>query len=803
MPEGCNWEGETEGVCSGGSMTYGDGKFELVADSYIDRTGSSPCQASSVRSLCCRTDSALEKCSWSYCGNSCNSIDYTFEATSPYAGSNLEQDDYKYGSGDASFCCPSEDTYEGCAWYGCSDNCPSSKNGTSTTYTSGKNKLCCDPPSSSNSWPMDPEDLFEYPDEENVSYDYTMQKSSNDEDISDTSEDPFTLVMIDGDTSAYDESLVDQWTFLTDDQELRKRDLKFHKRNNIFKHRNDTFENVVEVFHIQCTNLFMNGSACTSIFEGSASNKIVKMPNSISTGPYARLISLIPLDTRQTNIFQRSTSDVYELTIDYDFAAAAVEQKGDCREDITDTPASRKRWFGGFDSWLKKMTTIYDETMKLYHAYAYCLAIKTEATFDIDAFINLALYNQYGYCFEGSILPTPEVISAYGYFSIEPVAEILLTIRANAIMQSSSGSVELFSLGFLGMSIKGLISIGPEMALYGQLDASLSISGELNTGVSVSFNRIEVYFPQDAAGKADSKDPADLNDNDMSLTPEVRFGISVLGGDLMSGYVTAGLNNTIRMGISAQASYSNGTTSAGGEYEVASPTDPLELVSKTYIDYSSDVNITKRSDSKSLVANTTGSACFSGLISCQMVDDSATTAGNLSCPIICEGDSCTILDDGDTSSSTRKRQLGVAQYARFPAMFYNYAWFGDALIENMDQNTNSISPWYTATGIYTNIQNYLFSHANQWNQQTMGSNFMLLTYAPDPTDTNQDYACGTKSTNTVTTKSCGEVKRSLWSVQAQSEYNKKPKGDYVSEPGYSYSISCDEFPWPLRVGKEL
>ena len=85
-----------------------------------------------------------------------------------------------------------EDTYTGCDWYGCDEKCPNTKvlitqrseiiqDGNAVTCTSGANKLCCDPPDGSNSWPVDPEDLFKYPDEENVSYYYSVQESSNDE----------------------------------------------------------------------------------------------------------------------------------------------------------------------------------------------------------------------------------------------------------------------------------------------------------------------------------------------------------------------------------------------------------------------------------------------------------------------------------------------------------------------------------------------------------------------------------------------------------------------------------------------
>lgn len=104
------------------------------------------------------------------------------------------------------------------------------------------------------------------------------------------------------------------------------------------------------------------------------------------------------------------------------------------RDEITDSPADRKRWFGTFSKWLKKMTTIvkdeegslpleYEKTLKLFHFQKTCPKLGT-STLDLDANIHIGLYSQYGYYFEGSILPTPELISAYGYFSIEPAAAV-------------------------------------------------------------------------------------------------------------------------------------------------------------------------------------------------------------------------------------------------------------------------------------------------------------------------------------------------------------------------------------------
>ena len=58
------------------------------------------------------------------------------------------------------------------------------------------------------------------------------------------------------------------------------------------------------------------------------------------------------------------------------------------------------------------------------------------------------------------------------------------------------------------------MSIGPELALTGELDASLRVSGELNAGVAVTWERTEIYFPQDAAAKAADQKPKDLTADD-------------------------------------------------------------------------------------------------------------------------------------------------------------------------------------------------------------------------------------------------------------------------------------------------
>lgn len=66
----------------------------------------------------------------------------------------------------------------------------------------------------------------------------------------------------------------------------------------------------------------------------------------------------------------------------------------------------------------------YIDTIKLFRAQTYCPKLNLETTVDIDANIKLALNAQYAYYFEGAILPSPHMTSAYSYFPVQPEAAV-------------------------------------------------------------------------------------------------------------------------------------------------------------------------------------------------------------------------------------------------------------------------------------------------------------------------------------------------------------------------------------------
>jgi hypothetical protein len=112
-------------------------------------------------------------------------------------------------------------------------------------------------------------------------------------------------------------------------------------------------------------------------------------------------------------------------------------------------------------------------------------------------------------------------------------------------VQTSSDTVDIISgLGLPGLSIKGLISIGPEFALTGSLDASLSLSGEINAGISVAFDKTTVYFPNTEDASADDSEPGSdgstaLNDFTPTYSVEPTLDASIeAAGNLARTYLS-------------------------------------------------------------------------------------------------------------------------------------------------------------------------------------------------------------------------------------------------------------------------
>lgn len=207
----------------------------------------------------------------------------------------------------------------------------------------------------------------------------------------------------------------------------------------------------------------------------------------------------------------------------------------------------------------------------------------------------------------------------------------------------------------------------------------------------------------------------------------------------------------------------------------------------------------KRDLSDTLVSNTTGPGCFGGLISC------STQIGS-------ENGTCINHSASSSSNSTSKRATNCNDV---PAMFCNCGgdFFKRVTVANQNQDTMQLSSGTTFisefsvhicrlfahkhSGICENIQNYI--------QPRLGPNFdggpnwMALEYVSEFENggANRAIACGGTGNGT---EQCAAIQASLWPTQVQQA---KAQGanapiDYQLMPGYSNTISCDEFPckWP-------
>ncbi|KAF8963452.1 hypothetical protein BDZ97DRAFT_1904916 [Flammula alnicola] len=352
-------------------------------------------------------------------------------------------------------------------------------------------------------------------------------------------------------------------------------------------------------------------SGCGHIFIGQTEHTIIRMPKSCGLGPYARVVSLtehpdqnaLPQE-HQTR--KRSTEKVYSLSFDYNFLAVPEENgpvlmRADVvsrvfvwyRDAIIDSPPDpgttntkrrrdfhqpleyEKRWFGPFDSWLQKLTTVrsgdtvsrnyhWSDTYTIFHAEQQCPHFSS--SLDISVTGTAQITSQFGYYLEATIVP-PSIQQAYVFFDAGAGAQASFTITGLAEAHYGSGRQELATFGFPGLYYPGLLTLGPSLHLYGELTGQLSLSGRYTATVGYTFPPISYAFGL-ADNNPDEEDPSDNVDSnsnnvgyDFSVgynvnlegsldIPSLQLGINVLGGSLIDAELFAEADMYVGVSIS-------------------------------------------------------------------------------------------------------------------------------------------------------------------------------------------------------------------------------------------------------------
>lgn len=199
--------------------------------------------------------------------------------------------------------------------------------------------LCCDPPTEyTERWPVDPAYLWEdayTSDDADVAWSYADNFQNNnqdnqpdyvadDPDSDDYGEDAFGFLMLDGPASSLDNDFSDEFTVArrSEAPPRRKRSILPSNRTLL----DNTFEHEEETVHIYC-NYPAGSDQCNKVFLGGAEDTVIKLPDHIGEGPFARIVSMEPAypDYRLPGHHLRSRSlnsldtPVYKMTYDYNF----------------------------------------------------------------------------------------------------------------------------------------------------------------------------------------------------------------------------------------------------------------------------------------------------------------------------------------------------------------------------------------------------------------------------------------------------------------------------------------------------
>lgn len=226
---------------------------------------------------------------------------------------------------------------------------------------------CCDPPSKySKDWPVDPKYLFEHyynGPEDDVMWNYDNEFSNNNADSSqsppgdETGTDAYGFVMLDGPPGSLDNDFPSSNTITRRTIEIPKRKRSILTRNNTILDSN--FEHAEEIIYVYC-NYPQDSPQCQEIWYKGAEDTIIRLPNHVGEGPYARVVSMelaegdyqLPKHHIHSRSMEGNTNPVYKIKFDYDFhlikRAEPVNMRVDFTnllgywDELTDEPASKK-----------------------------------------------------------------------------------------------------------------------------------------------------------------------------------------------------------------------------------------------------------------------------------------------------------------------------------------------------------------------------------------------------------------------------------------------------------------------------
>ncbi|KAG8808255.1 hypothetical protein FRC17_004032, partial [Serendipita sp. 399] len=161
----------------------------------------------------------------------------------------------------------------------------------------------------------------------------------------------------------------------------------------------------------------------------------------------------------------------------------------------------------------------------------------------IDADVDVKATVTVGFILAGSILP-PTISKAAFTSALDGHAAATFKISAQAQGSFNTGLMPLYSSGLAGLSVPGIIDIGPSFSINGQGVGKLGVSTEATVHADYQFPHLSMVFPQDQGESSGEATQANQNPLTLAiggsakltgsveahLIPRVDLGVKVLSG---------------------------------------------------------------------------------------------------------------------------------------------------------------------------------------------------------------------------------------------------------------------------------
>ncbi|KAH7101754.1 hypothetical protein BKA62DRAFT_164821 [Auriculariales sp. MPI-PUGE-AT-0066] len=234
----------------------------------------------------------------------------------------------------------------------------------------------------------------------------------------------------------------------------------------------------------------------------------------------------------------------------------------------------RRGWFSRFTSWLQRVNTVsqrvdhvrryyWDQDIDIFSASAQCENNNTGAAYTTN--LTATLHGQttfdwkYGLFVEGTLVP-PSLSRSYIYFDNNMDHVATFTLAGKASVEWNSDRMTLLNVGFPGLTVPGIITVGPSLKVQGYISGEVDIEGSIQTTLQYTFppmqfaigdgtnvqrtNLTNPSMPPVGSSQPSLTAEVALSANaKLHIVPRLQLGISILNGAAMNAqaYVEADL----------------------------------------------------------------------------------------------------------------------------------------------------------------------------------------------------------------------------------------------------------------------